>query len=36
MPDFFGQLLQLFQRQLLDVRRTVHHLEISAHVGVLE
>ena len=34
MPDLLGQLLQLIQRQLLDVRRAVHHLEILAHDGV--
>ena len=41
VPDFFRQLVQLRERQLLDVLRTVHHLEILAHnrslgVGVME
>ena len=36
MPDLLRQLLQLVQCQFLDVRRTVHHLEISAHVWVWE
>ena len=31
VADFLGQLLQLLQRQLLDVRRLVHHVEVSAH-----
>src|SRR5271154_1705316 len=29
--DFLGECAQLIQRQLLDVHRTVHHLQISAH-----
>ena len=31
LPDFFGQFLKLRQRQFLDVRRFVHHVEVSAH-----
>ena len=31
VADLLRQLLQLLQRQLLDVRRAVHHVEVSAH-----
>src|SRR5215470_10319456 len=31
MPDLLGKLLQLRQRQFLDVQRRVHHFQISAH-----
>ena len=31
LANFFGQRLQLVQRQFLDMNRTVHHLKISAH-----
>ncbi len=31
MPDFLGQLLELFQRQFFDVDRVVNHVEISVH-----
>jgi len=31
MPNLFGKLLQLIQCQFLDMNRTVHHFEISAH-----
>ncbi len=31
VPDFAGQLLQLLQREFLDVQRFGHHVEVSAH-----
>ena len=31
VADFAGQLDFLFQRQLLDVGRVIHHVEVSAH-----
>src|ERR1043166_2989719 len=41
VADFFGQLLQLIQRELFHLHRVVHHIQISAHVrdwsdGVME
>src|SRR5262245_7572708 len=31
LTDFRGELLQLFNCQLLQMNRTIHHIEVSAH-----
>ncbi len=35
LPNLQCQLLQLWQRQFFDVKRFVHHVEISAHKAQL-
>jgi hypothetical protein len=35
LAQFFGQSLPLFQRQFFDVRRLIHHVQVSAHKPVI-